>query len=272
MNHEPPTPEPEDLLARVPLFARLGRGELRKLGRLCIPKGYVQGTLVIQEGAVGLGLFLITSGRVEVFKGGEGPERIVLAELGAGDILGELAVIDDEARSASARALVDTACLLITRDSFQTLLRTEPEVAWCIVPVLTERIREMQRRMLADEAGGAAHAAAAESAPEAPATAEAAGEAEPPAGRDALVRLLRAQYALTLAAATGLSGVVRAGEAFVETLAREAHLAGDERAGEVVRRLPAGLAAAARAALEEGERVPERMLSRLLRHLERDPK
>jgi len=260
--------ETEERLSRVPLFANLGPGAVRKLARLCIPRSYPRGTMIIEEGSVGLGLFLIASGQVEVFKGAA-PTAVTLAVLGPGGVLGEMAVLDDAPRSASARALDDTECLLLTRDSFQTLLRSDPEIAWCLVPVLTGRVRELQARIVGDGGGTA-------STPADPDAAAPPRETEPePAaaeGSDASLRFLRAEYAALMAAVTGMEEAARVGGEFLRKLAQETRLEETGSGSGVARRLPAGLAAASRQALTEAEKTPERVVASFLRHLRRERK
>ncbi len=253
-----------DYLGQVPLFSRLGRGELKKLARLCIPRSYPEGTLIIEEGSVGLGLFLITAGRVEIFMGG-GDGRVDLATLEAGGMVGELSVIDDVERSASVRALTSTECLLLTRDSFQTLLRQDPEVAWCVVPVLTQRVRALQSRVLG--------AQAADTSPEGAGTPKPATEADAVDDQDAsdsLVKLVRAQYAALMAGVTGVEEAARVSGAFLRRLARETELEESGGSGRLARRLPEGLLAASREAWSEGEKLPERVVASFLRHLKRE--
>jgi CRP-like cAMP-binding protein len=259
-----------DYLSQVPLFARLGRGELKKLASLCIPRSYPEGTLIIEEGSVGLGLFVIMAGRVEIFKG-QGDGRVDLATLDPGGIVGELSVIDDAERSASARAVMDTECLLLTRDSFQTLLRQDPEIAWCVVPVLAQRMRTLQARVLSEQ-----QAVSAEEAPPPPEKTRPSSEAAPEsaastdrATSDGLVKLVRAQYAALMAGVTGLEETARVSEAFLRRLAHETELDAG-RSGRLARRFPEGFLAASREAWTEGEKLPERVVASFLRHLKRD--
>jgi len=142
------TSQAYDFLRRVPVFQRLGTRSLRKLVRLCVERTYEAGAEIITEGSTGLGLFVITSGEVEVFKRSD-DDRVVLARLERGAVLGELALIDAQPRSASAVALTDTTCLLITRSGFHDLVQREPDIAWCFVPVLAGRMRDLQTRVMA---------------------------------------------------------------------------------------------------------------------------
>lgn len=255
-----------EYLGQVPLFAQLTRGQLRKLARHCIPRSYAEGTLIIEEGSVGLGLFLITAGRVEIFKG-HGDGRVDLATLEAGGIVGELSVIDDTERSANVRTVTDTECLLLTRDSFQTLLRQDPEIVWCLVPVLAQRVRALQVRVLSEQQSTATgdHPAPAKAASETSSVAAADAAAS-----DALVKLARAQYAGVMAGVTGLEEAARVSTAFLRRLARETELDSAARSGSLLRRLPEGLLAASGEAWTEGEKLPEKVVASFLRHLKRD--
>ena len=133
----------EEALARVPLFSHLVPRDLKKLARLCVPRSFVAGDRIIEEGSTALGMYVLIAGEIEVFKS-EGKDRVVLGRMGRGDVLGEIALIDDRPRSASAVALEATECLLLTKDSFDLLVKKEPDIAWCIVPNLAERIREIR--------------------------------------------------------------------------------------------------------------------------------
>jgi CRP-like cAMP-binding protein len=135
-----------ETLTRVPLFAKLDGRHLDKLADMSVPKSFPKDTLLIKEGTVGLGMFVITSGRVEVYKG-EGENRITLTVLESGSIVGEMALIDDQFRSANVRALEPTDCLLVSRDAFNTLIRQEPEIAMAIMVVLGERIRSSHSKI-----------------------------------------------------------------------------------------------------------------------------
>jgi CRP-like cAMP-binding protein len=249
----------EDFLTRAPLFARLEGRQLHRLAELCVPRSYETGEEVVVEGSTGLGLFVITSGRVEVTRG-TGDEKVVFAELGSGDLLGEMSLVDDQPRSATVRTLEPTACLLITRGSFQSLVDREPEIAWCIVPVLAGRLRALQEELIAG--GGGAHVGAAV---EDVTWSEDDGDTEDSGGARAALSLLRGQYALALAMAGGMRGFAEAAESFLRTLARDTDLEDNDDLEEVVRESPRGFVNAAEEGLAEVERLPERMLARYRR-------
>jgi len=249
----------EKFLAKAPLFARLdGRG-LRRLAELCVPRTYQIGEEIVSEGSTGLGLFVITAGRVEVVKGA-GDDRIVLAELGTGDIIGEMALVDDQPRSATIHTLEPTSCLLITRSSFQSLVDREPDIAWCIVPTLATRIRALQEELITGQ--GSTRPA---DALDVQSTAVKENDDEDGDGTRALLHLLQGQHALALALAAGMRGFAEATESFLRTFGRETDLSGSDDLGKVIREIPRGLADAAENGIEGVERLPERMLSRYRR-------
>ena len=249
----------EEFLSRAPLFARLESRQLHRLAELCVPRSYEAGEEIVVEGSTGLGLFVITGGRVEVTRGA-GEEKVVFAELGSGDLLGEMSLVDDQPRSATVRTLEPTTCLLITRGSFQALVDREPEIAWCIVPVLATRLRALQEELIAGGGG----ARAAQAVEDVTWSEDADDEKDSEAVRAAL-GLMRGQYALALAMAGGMRGFAEAVESFLRTLARDTDLEDGEDLGEVLRESPRGLANATEEGLAEVERLPERMLARYRR-------
>jgi CRP-like cAMP-binding protein len=249
----------EEFLSRAPLFARLESRQLHRLAELCVPRSYEAGEEIVVEGSTGLGLFVITGGRVEVTRG-TGEEKVVFAELGSGDLLGEMSLVDDQPRSATVRTLEPTTCLLITRGSFQALVDREPEIAWCIVPVLATRLRALQEELIAGGGG----AKAAQAVEDVTWSEDADDEKDSEAVRAAL-GLMRGQYALALAMAGGMRGFAEAVESFLRTLARDTDLEDGEDLGEVLRESPRGLANATEEGLAEVERLPERMLARYRR-------
>jgi len=250
----------EDFLARAPLFARLEHRSLRKLAALCMPRDFEAGAVVISEGDTGLGLFVVVSGRIEVSKR-TGDETVRLAVMERGDLLGEMALIDDQPRSASAVALEPTRCLLITRNSFQTLTSKDPEIAWCLLPTLAERIRDLQQRMIAT--GVVAPEPGESGEPPPPPQTDAITDDEK---RDPLVGLAHGQIAIAMAAAAGLRGFATTLERFLRELADTSKLDEADSVRDIARQLPASLLSASAAGLETAERVPEQLLERYRRY------
>lgn len=136
----------EERLKQLEIFSKLTDKQIRKLGQLCVAKQYPKGEVFIRKGDTGLGMYLIVSGRVEVFDTREGA-RVTLATLDSGKVVGEMSLMDARPRSAYVEAMDDTECLLITRDSFNTLTRRDPEILWGIVPLLADRLRDADKRL-----------------------------------------------------------------------------------------------------------------------------
>jgi len=251
----------DEVLAKVHIFNRLNKRDLRKLAKLCVPKSFAKGDTVVEEGATGLGLFVITSGSVEVFKGKDS-DRTELGTMESGDILGEIALIDDQPRSASAVALAPTECLLLTRDSFDTLVKKEPEIAWCIVPNLAERIRELHDR--ANKAEERLDAKETEvSDKEEKTTSTEATEEESDTASDlseAVMQMTRLQYGLMMGGVKGMTGMVKVWETLLSSFADETELSGSDDVTDVFERIPDGMVSASREAISELEDLPQEMV------------
>ena len=136
-----------DILARIWLFANMSKESLDRLAAFSFRKSYGPGEVIIEEGRTGNGVYAITSGQVEVVKGlnSESPQR--LAILGQGEVIGEMALLDEWPRSASVRTLEATTCVGIDRWLFLAQLRKEPDVAIAMLQVLVRRLRETDARL-----------------------------------------------------------------------------------------------------------------------------
>ena len=134
------------LLRQVPLFAGLDSARFRPLAaraRVCV---FPEGAEIIQEGAEILayddGLYLLIDGVVEVRRDStDGTDGRLIARLGPGEFFGEMALLDDEPRSASVFAVVETLCLVLNRWDFHRQLRGDPDMAVRMLGVLAGRLR-----------------------------------------------------------------------------------------------------------------------------------
>lgn len=105
------------------------------------------GARIFSEGEPGDHAYLIGSGSVEIVTGRDGPP-VVLARLGAGELIGEMAVIDDHPRSATARALEPVELLVITRDVLRGYLERADPLLSRLLHVLIARMRHAQRALV----------------------------------------------------------------------------------------------------------------------------
>lgn len=112
------------------------------------------GQTILGEGDLGETAYIIQQGRVQISRG-SGGGALRLAVLGPGETLGEMSMIDDKPRSATAVALEDTELTEIHRDAFYEALQVDPEATIMILKALFERLREANSRILQLEGGAA---------------------------------------------------------------------------------------------------------------------
>jgi len=125
------------LLKSVPLFAGLSGEQLLPLADIVQRVSFERGDVVFEQGQPGSHVYLILRGGVEVIHDGE---RV--ANLGVKECFGEMALLDQGARSASIRCLDDAELWAISRDDFQDLLDLHPALAKGVITVLTARLRD----------------------------------------------------------------------------------------------------------------------------------
>jgi len=137
----------EDTLARVELFSGLNKKELHTLAESCQERKYSAGTRLISQGDTGVGLYIITSGKVRItHSSGPGQPEENLGTAEAGDVLGEMALLDDLPRSATITAVEDVTALLLPVWEFRTVLRNHPDIALKLLTVLSRRLRRAEQR------------------------------------------------------------------------------------------------------------------------------
>jgi CRP-like cAMP-binding protein len=131
---------PVDALRRVPLFADLNKGEVDQIARLFKERRFSAGETVAKEGAGGAAFFLIDSGEATVSVGGK--DR---GTLGAGDYFGEIALIDEGARSATITAASELVCYGLTYWDFRPLVQTNAAISWKLLESLAKKLRAAEQ-------------------------------------------------------------------------------------------------------------------------------
>lgn len=131
-------------LANIPLFGDLPVKSLQRIERIATTRDYAEGDVIFDTGDEGVGVFLIVDGQVEVLRDGTS-----LAKLGAGDVFGEMALIDHYRRSATVRALAPTKTIMIPRWDFISEIRANPDIAVHLLQVMSRRLREVDERAAA---------------------------------------------------------------------------------------------------------------------------
>ena len=132
--------ELEAQLASVPLLSGVDDRVRRRLAEIGKRRTYAAGETIVKEGATGTALYVVLRGTVRVERAGAG-----VGELGANDFFGELALIEEEPRSASVIAVDEAECLLFPAWEFRALLDEHPQIALPIMRALIERLHRQER-------------------------------------------------------------------------------------------------------------------------------
>jgi signal transduction histidine kinase len=137
-------------LRTVPLFAELPDGDLEKLTAGLTRMTLAAGDELFAEGDHGGSAYVITSGEVEVVKvSGETDVRV--AVVGVGEVIGEMALLDEAPRMASVRALSDVSLVAIPKANLDALLASSAAAVKALFAVFTKRWRETQSRLRQSE-------------------------------------------------------------------------------------------------------------------------
>ena len=130
-------------LENIDLFEGLSATELSVLKEHSVTRECPKNTVVIHEGDIADSMYIIESGRVKVYCSDKSGKDFVLDILESGDYFGELALLDDDRRSASVRAMESSSFRIIYKDQFSTVLDNHPNIARLLVRNLTRRIRKL---------------------------------------------------------------------------------------------------------------------------------
>ena len=111
-------------------------------------KSYRKSEVIFEEGTTGSDMYLIHSGRVQLSVRKNDNKQVPLVVLNPGDFFGEMALVDDSPRSATASAFEDnTELVVIDRPRFLFMVRQQPEFALSLMHTLSQRLRDMDRRL-----------------------------------------------------------------------------------------------------------------------------
>jgi len=141
------TEEIIELLARVPLFSALAEDELARVADVAVRRRFEADQVVFREGDSSNTAYLIRSGHARAVRENADGRSITLARFGPGDIFGELAVLDDERRSATIETLEETETIAILGPDMRRLLREHPDIAVKLIISLGRRLRETNERL-----------------------------------------------------------------------------------------------------------------------------
>lgn len=130
-------------LKRTALFSALSDAELESLSACTIVRSYASGELIFSEGAPCVGLYIVSKGRVRIFKMSPSGREQVLALEGPSSSIAELPVFDGGPYPASAAAVEPSELLLIARKDFRALCMECPEIALKVLQVAGARLRRL---------------------------------------------------------------------------------------------------------------------------------
>lgn len=137
-----------NVLADVPLFTGLSEDELRLVGAMAVRKQFNRGAVLFFEHEPGDALYIIEEGQVRIYRVAEDGREKTLTLLSNGDFFGEMALIDDEPRSAIAEVTDPSVLLCIHKRDFQQLVQSKPQIAVSIIKGLSQRLRQTNKQLM----------------------------------------------------------------------------------------------------------------------------
>jgi CRP/FNR family transcriptional regulator, cyclic AMP receptor protein len=135
------------LLHRVPAFSTLGDEELAEVAAVAVPRQFGSGEVVFREGDESDTCYIVRSGHARAIREHPDGRSITLATFGPGEIFGELAMFDNERRSATVEAIESTEAIAILGGDMRRLLRAHADIAVKLISALGRRLRETNERL-----------------------------------------------------------------------------------------------------------------------------
>jgi len=137
----------QELLRSVPIFSELTEADFSSLAKVANRRRYPKDSVVFFENEQGDFFFMILEGRIKVTILGDDGREVILSLLGSGDFFGEMALLDNEPRSATAIAVEDTELLSLHRHDFQSVLTDNRSISVGLIKVLTARLRRANHQI-----------------------------------------------------------------------------------------------------------------------------
>jgi CRP/FNR family transcriptional regulator len=136
-----------ELLGRVPAFSTLERADLERIAQVAVPREFEPGQAVFREGDASDTCYVVREGHARAIRTHGDGRTITLATFGPGDIFGELAMFEDERRSATVQAVERTSVVGVLGPDMRRLMGEHPQIATRLVIALGRRLREMNERL-----------------------------------------------------------------------------------------------------------------------------
>lgn len=150
--HEEAIARRAEALRRIDLFKSLHPEEIQRLATRLVPAPFTEGEVMSRQGAEAHWLYLIVDGRADVMVAGEKGRRRKVAELGPGEVFGEMGLMTGEPRTATVIARTDVDCYRLDKEAFQDIVRQRPGIAQEISRIIAERRAELDAALQALDA------------------------------------------------------------------------------------------------------------------------
>ncbi len=141
------TERTRQLLAGVELFSELDDEALAKVASLAQLRAFPKDTAIFHAGDPADAVFVVATGKVKIVVTSTDGKEFILSVLGAGQVFGEMALIESAPRSASVQTVTAVEALVISRHDFQHLLNTSPGVSRGLLMILSRRLRRANSKM-----------------------------------------------------------------------------------------------------------------------------
>ncbi|MCW3040953.1 MAG: Crp/Fnr family transcriptional regulator [Solirubrobacterales bacterium] len=141
------TTDASDVLAQVPVFEALEPADLEQVARVAVARHFAGQQVIFREGDTSDTCYVVRTGHARAVREHTDGRTIALAHFGPGDIFGELAMFDDERRSATVETLDEVDAIAISGGDMRRLLREHPDIAVKLVIALGRRMREANERL-----------------------------------------------------------------------------------------------------------------------------
>src|SRR5260370_42706110 len=134
-------------LRRVPLFSHLTDTDIDRLAESARERNYPKNSVILFEDDPGDALYVVVTGQVKVVLIGEDGREVILSVLHEGQFFGEMALIDDEPRSAHVIAMEDSTLVVLRREDFTNILMQLPAIALALLNELSRRLRRVDEKV-----------------------------------------------------------------------------------------------------------------------------
>lgn len=136
-----------ELLSRIDLFSELTPEELAAVAQVAQVHKFPRDTVVFDTGDAADAVYVVASGKVNIVVTSSEGKELILAVLGAGQVFGEMGLLDSSPRSAAVTTATSVELLVINRDEFHRMLDTQPQISRKLLTMLAQRLRRANAKM-----------------------------------------------------------------------------------------------------------------------------